>query len=327
MEFTAELIRSSFLPRRSLAVNVALRIPVSIGIFAAFAIFAEVESRMLGSDPPAIAHLHAAAEKIAPLHQRKKPPEARDWLASHPERGQTFEQYRHSNPNRPSKIRTTLYVQPIGEFTAAQTKLVGETAELLSRFYHVRTKVLSRIGLEVIPGDARRLSPAGDGPQILTTYVLDQVLKPLRPRDAVALLGLTTADLWPGKGWNFVFGQASLSERVGVWSLARYGRLDGTEEEARQFRRRMFKVAVHETGHMFGIAHCTVFECGMNGSNHLEEMDGRPFSFCPECVQKVWWACHADPLKRYQALADFGKQRGLETEAAFWQKSADRLRK
>jgi archaemetzincin len=308
-------------------VNVALRTPLSAALLIGIALIAGVESHMLGSDSPAVAQLHAAAEKIAPLHEKKKPSERNDWLAAHPEHGQTFEQYRHSNPNRPTKIRTTLYVQPIGDFTAAQTKLVGETAELLSRFYHVRTKVLGRIGLDVIPGDARRLSPGGDGPQILTTYVLDQVIKPRRTRDAVALLGLTTADLWPGRDWNFVFGQASLSERVGVWSLARYGRLDGTDDEARQFRRRLFKVAVHETGHMFGIAHCTAYECGMNGSNHLEEMDNRPFSLCPECVQKVWWACRADPLKRYEALADFGKRHGLETEAAFWQKSADRLRK
>ncbi len=37
------------------------------------------------------------------------------------------------------------------------------------------------------------------------------------------MLALTTSDLWPGEGWNFVFGQASLSERVGVWSLHRLG--------------------------------------------------------------------------------------------------------
>jgi archaemetzincin len=297
----------------------------SLDVAVAFALLAGVAPPLSGTDTPALAQLRAAAEKIAPLHEKKQPSRAEDWLASHPERGQTFEQYRRSNPNRPTKIRTTLYVQPIGEFTAAQNKLVGDTAELLSRFYHVRTKVLERIGLDVIPGDARRASRGG--PQILTTYVLEYVLKPRRPRDAVAVLGLTTADLWPGPGWNFVFGQASLSERVGVWSLARYGNLDGTAEEARQFRLRMFKVAVHETGHMFGIAHCTAYECAMNGSNHLEEMDKRPFSFCPECVQKVWWACHADPRKRFRLLADFAKRQGLEAEAAFWEKSAERLGK
>ena len=46
---------------------------------------------------------------------------------------------------------------------------------------------------------------------------------PRRPEDAVAVLGLTTSDLWPGEGWNFVFGQASLRDRIGVWSLYRFG--------------------------------------------------------------------------------------------------------
>ena len=142
----------------------------------------------------------------------------------------------------------------------------------------------------------------------------------------MAVLALTTADLWPGKGWNFVFGQASFSDRVGVWSLSRFGNPEGAKAEAQQYRRRMFKVAVHETGHMLGIAHCTAYECGMNGSNHLAEMDSRPFSFCPECVQKIWWACRVDPVRRYASLAEFAKQHGLAAEAAFWQKSADRLR-
>jgi archaemetzincin len=30
-------------------------------------------------------------------------------------------------------------------------------------------------------------------------------------------------DLYPEPSWNFVFGQASLNERVGVYSFARYG--------------------------------------------------------------------------------------------------------
>jgi hypothetical protein len=34
--------------------------------------------------------------------------------------------------------------------------------------------------------------------QILSTYVLDKVLKPGLPDDACVLLALTAADLWPG---------------------------------------------------------------------------------------------------------------------------------
>jgi archaemetzincin len=279
------------------------------------------------AQPPAeskIDELRTAAAKINPLHKKKTPPGPDDWLANHPEPGQTFEQYRRSNPNRPTKKRTTIYLQPIGQFSLAQEKLIGETAQLLSRFYNVPTKILEPIKLDVIPSQAHRIEEGHE--QILTSYVLNKVLKPKRPTNAVAVLGLAASDLWPGKGWNFVFGQASLSDRVGVWSLVRYGNLEGSPAESQLARSRTFKVALHETGHMLGIAHCTAYECLMNGSNHLSEADSRPLWLCPECVQKVWWACHAEPIKRYELLIEFGKQHDLGPETEFWQKSVGRLR-
>jgi hypothetical protein len=44
--------------------------------------------------------------------------------------------------------------------------------------------------------------------QVLTGYILHDVLEPERPADALAYLALTASDLWPGPGWNFVFGEA-----------------------------------------------------------------------------------------------------------------------
>jgi hypothetical protein len=46
---------------------------------------------------------------------------------------------------------------------------------------------------------------------------------------------------------------------------------------------------------------------------------------CPQCVQKVWWACEADPADQYRKLAEFAEQHGLTKEAAFWRKSQERL--
>jgi archaemetzincin len=266
--------------------------------------------------------IRIAAEKLVPLHRPKTAPGPQDWLANHHENGQTADKYRRSNPNRPTQRRTTIYVQPIGEFTPAQARLTKATADLLARYYNVRTKVLEPLSLDVIPPKARRIE--GIREQILTSYVLDQVLKPRRPKDAVAVLGLTTSDLWPGEGWNFVFGQASLSDRVGVWSIARYGNLENPQMSGLVYRR-TFLVAVHETGHMLGIQHCTAYECTMNGSNSLDEADRAPMWLCPECVQKVWWACHADPIKRYKSLVEFAKEHDLKAEAGFWQKSLERL--
>lgn len=42
------------------------------------------------------------------------------------------------------------------------------------------------------------------------------------PADAYCLIAITLQDIYPGEKWNFVFGMASLNERVGLFSLARY---------------------------------------------------------------------------------------------------------
>ncbi len=39
--------------------------------------------------------------------------------------------------------------------------------------------------------------------------------------DTIRTAGQAVRALHAGKGWNFVFGQASLQDRVGVWSLHR----------------------------------------------------------------------------------------------------------
>ena len=289
-------------------------------------LFLACEGQPMGETTDAqLQSLRRAAKSIKPLHETKSKPAPGDWLAAHRERGQTFDQYHRSKPMRPNSARSTVYIQPIGDFDEAQQRLVRETVEMTSRFYGLPTKLLDPLSLEIIPKEARRVHPSWGDKQILSTYVLDHVLKPRRPKDAAAMLALTTSDLWPGEGWNFVFGQASLRERVGVWSLYRYGTTKGSEAEYNQFRRRMFKVALHETGHMFGIHHCTAYECIMNGSNHLAEMDGRPMWWCPECVQKVWWGCDAKPVDRYRSLAKFADQHELEAEREYWNSCLKRL--
>lgn len=76
--------------------------------------------------------IRQAGSKIEPLHQRKRPSGPHDWLAQHKEAGQTFDQYLKSNPNRPTATRTTLYVQPLGDFSETIARQVDETADFLS---------------------------------------------------------------------------------------------------------------------------------------------------------------------------------------------------
>ena len=254
---------------------------------------------------------------LVPLHERKRPAQPGDWLARFHEAGQTFDQYLTSTPNRPGKGWTTLFVQPLGPFDGEQRRLLDITADLLGRFYGLPVRTLEPLGLEVLPGKARRLHPTTGNPQIHSPAVLD-LLKPRRPADALAVLCLTASDLYPRDDWNFVFGQASLGERVGVWSLARLG---DPSKEFPACLKRTLSVALHETGHMFGIPHCTAYECGMNGSNSRAESDRQPMPFCPECEMKVWWNVGLDPVARYRALVEFAEARGLAAEARAWRAS------
>jgi len=271
-------------------------------------------------DGEALATYRAHMETIRPLFTKKGKPAPMDWLASHREAGQTFEQYRRSNPNRPTAQRTRIYLQAIGTFTKEQTEVIYEVQDFMRIIFGLEVNMLPVKGVDQIPASAQRQS-AGQR-QLLSTHILHQILKPNRPADAVAVLAITNEDLWPGEGWNFVFGQASLAERVGVWSTARMG---DPAKEAKLFLRRVLQVAVHETGHMFGIKHCTAYECCMNGSNHQAESDRTPLVFCAECDAKLWWACGLDALKRANALHAFAKKHGLEPDTAQWAKIAKAL--
>jgi archaemetzincin len=262
-------------------------------------------------------------DKIRPLHQKKLPNRPGDWLESHPERGQTVEEYTAGNPNIPTAQHTTMYILPLGDLDEAQKKLINDTAEMMGIFYGVPIKKLDPLGMDAIPAEARRVHPQWGDKQILSTCVLE-MLKSKRPKDAISLIALTATDLWPGQGWNFVFGQASPTDRVGVWSLHRFG---DPQKDYNTVLRRTLRTAIHETGHMLGIAHCTAYECGMNGSNNLDESDRRPLAFCPEDEMKVWWACKVDPARRYDALATFAHTHGLEQEEKLWKASADAVRK
>ncbi|MDB5390647.1 MAG: hypothetical protein JWM11_6293 [Planctomycetaceae bacterium] len=278
----------------------------------------EARPRLSEEASQELQRLKKLAGLLEPLQQRLEKPQPGDWLAQHHEDGQTFAQFLEVRPAPiPSKL-TTFYLQPIGEFTKTQQQLLTETAQGLELFYGRKVVVLPPVAMTSIPKSARRINSGTHQLQVLTTYVLDDVLKPHRPQDAIAILALSAPDLWPGKGWNFVFGQASLSERVGVWSIARFGDPETSPESYTLCLERMLGTALHESGHMLGIPHCTAWNCCMNGSNSLEEGDRHPLWFCAECQPKVWWACGLNPEKHIAAMARYAEQKKLKSTASHW---------
>lgn len=256
------------------------------------------------------------------------PPGPGDWLASHPERGQSFEAFVRSGKNLPDDERNTLYLIPIGawasEFVVGEdgavlvpTPPMSQLEEFAQLYFGMPVKVLPGAGVEALQVTSR--SHFGRR-QLLAQDVLRALARRL-PKDAYALIAVTMEDLYPAESWNFVFGYASLGERVGVYSFARYdpafyGRPRDADSN-RLILHRGLKVMAHEIGHMFGMEHCIHYTCVMNGSNHLDESDGKPMHLCPICLRKLHLAVGFDPEQRYRGLGAFYDRVGFSYDAGW----------
>jgi archaemetzincin len=245
----------------------------------------------------------------------KRPAEEGDWLARFPETGTTFEEYQSSNITRKTRERNRIVLQPLGPFDERQTHLLQKLREYAAIFFDTPTDLAPNIPLP--ERGRRRRTPRGpSNEQFSTRVILRELLAPRLPKNAVAYLGVTFGDLYPGPSWNYVFGEASLEERVGVYSLVRYFPSFSGEPDTPAARKtallRSFKVLGHETGHMFSLHHCVRYECLMNGSNSLEEMDRSPAFLCRVCLKKLAYNLRFDVRARYRRLRALYAREGLD---------------
>jgi archaemetzincin len=261
-------------------------------------------------------------------------PRPGEWRARFDEPHVTFEQYVESGPVRADDERRVLAFVPAGEFGPVESAVMEATTRFCGIWFELSTRQLPPL---VTPGAddglVRTMHNAFTGSeetQIHTAWFLRQQLPRRLPDDAVTLTAVTMTDLYPGEGWNYVFGEALLQGRVGVYSLRRHfpdfwGEPD-TQEARVQALRRSLKLVTHEVGHAFGLEHCVRYRCSMNGSNSLEESDGAPLHLCPDCLEKLRWNRGFDVLERYARLEEFFATHSLAEEAAWVRARIARIR-
>jgi archaemetzincin len=305
---------------------IRITVLLSVGIFITLALCGPGRF-----SPPSPADMEKAIGSLSGLSEAERrvydaadfqplgPPGPADWLSVFPERGQTYDQYLWSNPNLFRPPRNKIYLQPLGDFPVETSPSLEVIREFTQLFFCAETNILPKIDLKTCSFTSRSWGGTGKI-QLLTTDILN-FLKERVPDDAYCLIALTMEDLYPDPSWNFVFGEAFLKDRAGVFSFARYDPAFSGFPRPADFRtlmlKRSCKVLAHETAHMFGMYHCTFFDCLVNGSNHLRESDARPMHLCPVCLRKLQTNIRFDLVRRYEGLEGFCQKTGMVQESSW----------
>lgn len=247
-----------------------------------------------------------------------------DWLAHHAERGQSWTSYaRRSFRPSPHGHVKVLEVVPVGVFDEEDSPQLSALVEFMTVFFGFQCRAIAPV-----PIDDVAVSGLVGGTQLLCGDAMDYLNHRRIPRDVFAQIVVTMADLTPGEGWNFVYGQASLVNGVGVFSFARYSanfwRSAGAKKpltplEHNQLLKKSCKTMAHEVTHILGLRHCIYFHCIMNGNNGDEHA---PLQYCPVCLRKVHDACKDDGsgmdiVERYAKLGAFYGHYGWEFPLEF----------
>ncbi len=275
----------------------------------------------LGTEVPFEPH-HPAFRFDAESYEVKAPPKPGDWLARFPETAISFDEYVAMRPTQKQGPRKVLVLLPLGPFTSSERANLRLLQAFTEAFFDMKARIAPS---KPLPASGQRTRGSGKKAWVQhhSGTILHWLAQSQLPPDAVCLLGITMQDLYPEPSWNYVFGEATLERRVGVYSLARYAPRFWGEKETPETQlltvRRSFKVLAHEACHMFSLPHCRRYECLVNGSNSLQEMDGNPIELCPDCLKMLTYNIRFDVPSRYRRLMAIYDQVGL-TEERDWVK-------
>jgi archaemetzincin len=243
-------------------------------------------------------------------------PEMGDWLMTHKEYGQTYQEFTRSGLIPVDVTRDIIYLAPLscGDCEIDQGFINALVIMCQSYFHGMKVKLFpKKIDLKETEIDIKVLDDKKI--QVNANEILNLLYNEL-PTNAFCLVGFTDKDLYNDsnilkprdyiykppdkKTTSFCYGLSSVRNRVSVFTFTRYDPLyyinikkDDREQERLMkyyfiLLKRACKVAVNEVLHLFGLKNCTFFLCNMNGFNTMEEFDKRPLEVCPVCLRKLY---------------------------------------
>eukprot|EP00746_Dinoflagellata_sp_MGD_P148046 gnl/MRDRNA2_/MRDRNA2_80322_c0_seq1.p1 gnl/MRDRNA2_/MRDRNA2_80322_c0~~gnl/MRDRNA2_/MRDRNA2_80322_c0_seq1.p1 ORF type:complete len:698 (-),score=69.35 gnl/MRDRNA2_/MRDRNA2_80322_c0_seq1:1-2094(-) len=232
-----------------------------------------------------------------------------DWLSEHPETMQTFDTFKaahelHRDAIGPNEERKCVHILPLGPL---DSDLLQKAVQVCAAFFWPLRVALLR---------PREVPKAADCQGVLKSEAILQWMAQSLRRDSVCTIALTSASLTISA--TQTFGASDWSMRVGVFTLAPYVHPEDVAVGSRLPIERTVKLLTHEVLHTFGILHCCYFQCLMNGSNNLEEMDNKPPFLCAMCLRKLYLCTGLEPLQRYSRLAHAWHLVGFEDIARWY---------
>jgi archaemetzincin len=144
---------------------------------------------------------------------------------------------------------------------------VAAVTSALEEVFSLRTVEVLQRTAEAVKGAWNAHRDQYNASTLLAQLVRSMAAATLKSEDIA--LWLVSDDLYV-EGMNFVFGVAHPG-KAAVLSTARLPTIE-----------LIIKEAIHELGHVLGLAHCT-HECVMQFSNSLAEAQAKPATLCGRC--------------------------------------------
>ncbi len=243
----------------------------------------------------------------------------------------------NSSPNMVDSTRKVVYLLPFGNMKPEVEKLIKSEVEYLKAFFQLDVKVLDRIAYDSIKkmtAIQTRMVPSSDfdyyskmkggtptlREQIQATSFIDTVMKQNKPKDAVAVLGVTEHDIYNPK-FNYLFGISELKDGVGLVSTFRL--IDYGQETKYNIRKVISKQIVN----MFSIPNVKDFKCVMNFHNNIDELYLGKFDLSPRALEKLKYAIGFDYSKRFDDLAKFWAKENNKAEAKYYEECSRQTKK
>jgi len=192
-------------------------------------------------------------------------PEAKpgQWRYRHPERAQTFDEYRAADPTRGTSERKVIYIWPALTRPMREPDRIEKLAELLHAYFGREVRVLKPAALPRRAYDPKRR-------RLSIRHCIPALVKRL-PEDGLFLLAITDRDMHL-PGTRYTFGWGSLKLRVGVLSTSRLAA--GADEVTRvSLRYRIIPRATYQRSRKLNQQHPTTYLAYITGPSRTADIE------------------------------------------------------